>query len=240
MKLSNTKILIIDDDEKFRLLARKILENQGVHIFEASNLTQGLKRLEEAVPDLVLLDLNLGLEEHGSQFLKLRNANPRLLHIPVIICSSDGRTEVVKKVIDLGVSDYILKPFRPDWFLKKITRCLRKSEELTYQFSENEMQRSAKLSIQAEVLSLGEANCVLRSPVKFARHSEVSVSLKGLGEFQNQIPESDHIQILKKCRNNGLSRPSLQSQYDSLMTMLGVSEKEAMALRKLKSGWRKK
>lgn len=244
MSLQETKILIIDDDPNLRLLTRKILEAQGARIHECENLSDTYTVLKDLVPDLIILDLQLSENEHGSSFLHYRMSNSILKLIPVIICSSESRKEIVKKVIDLGINDYIIKPFRPDWLIKKIERTLKKQDHLTYTFTELEQQEVVTLQCEGQLISIGEANCVLRSPINFPRHAKIKLFLYGLQEYLNGPAKpsdlkAQDLNLEKSCRSNINSRPSLKGQYDSLFTLLGVSEREATLLRKLKVGWRK-
>ncbi len=237
MNLQSTKILVIDDDPKFRILTNKILTSQGAVVKECEDLNSAFDYLKNNIPDLILLDLQLSNDVHGSEFLKIRNTVAKLARIPVIICSSDNRREMVTNVIDLGVNDYIIKPYRPDWLIKKIYRCLKEQDAVAFTFTEPMLQQKITVSCEADLIALGEASCIIRSPISFSRLSETKITLEGISEYMKKNDVKIDFNPQKICRSNFSSRPSAKGQYDTLLTLLGVSEKEAHEIRKLKSGW---
>lgn len=102
-----TTALIIDDEPHVRVFLRLLLAEVGIkRTWEASNGQEGLTLVEEHVPKLVLLDLNLpGLE--GLEVLKQLSA----LHpeIPVVIVSSHNASSVIVECQKSGAIGYLLK-----------------------------------------------------------------------------------------------------------------------------------
>jgi DNA-binding response OmpR family regulator len=119
------KILIIEDDRFLRELIAKKLKNEGYEVAEAIDGEEGLKRIKEEKPDLVLLDLILpGID--GFEVLAKAKEDPNIAQIPVIILSNLGQREEVERGLKLGAIDYLIKAhFTPGEIIEKIKNILR-------------------------------------------------------------------------------------------------------------------
>jgi DNA-binding response OmpR family regulator len=118
------KILIVEDDKFLRELIAKKLKNEGFDVVEAVNGEEGLKKIKEERPDLVLLDLILpGID--GFEVLARVKEDPNLAQIPVIILSNLGQREEVERGLKLGARDYLIKAhFTPGEIVEKIKNIL--------------------------------------------------------------------------------------------------------------------
>jgi DNA-binding response OmpR family regulator len=118
------KILIVEDDKFLRELIAKKLKNEGFDVVEAVDGEEGLKKIKEERPDLVLLDLILpGID--GFEVLARVKEDPNLAQIPVIILSNLGQREEVERGLKLGASDYLIKAhFTPGEIVEKIKNIL--------------------------------------------------------------------------------------------------------------------
>jgi len=106
-------ILIADDrPDNLHLLATR-LSNEGYAFITAADGEETLQKLRSAMPDLVLLDVNMPKKD-GFEVLKEMRADPLIAHIPVIVITA-ARIEPkdVRFGLGLGADDYITKPF--DW-----------------------------------------------------------------------------------------------------------------------------
>lgn len=106
------RILVVDDDVLNRTLLAASLEEAGHIVQIARNGRQALEVLGAHPFDLVLLDL-LMPEMDGFQVLERMRGSSLLQHIPVIIISAADEKESVVRSIEMGATDYILKPFDP-------------------------------------------------------------------------------------------------------------------------------
>jgi len=120
------KILVIEDDKFLRELISQKLLKEGYEISEAIDGEEGLKKIKEEKPDLVLLDLILpGID--GFEVLSEIKDDPILAQIPVIILSNLGQKEDVEKGLKLGAVDYLIKAhFTPGEIVEKINNALKK------------------------------------------------------------------------------------------------------------------
>jgi len=119
------KILIIEDDKFLRELIAKKLQKEGYEISEAVDGEEGIKKVKEEKPDLVLLDLILpGID--GFEVLSRAKEDPALSQIPVIILSNLGQKEDVERGLGLGAVDYLIKAhFTPGEIIEKIRAILK-------------------------------------------------------------------------------------------------------------------
>jgi CheY-like chemotaxis protein len=120
------RVLLIDDDEEHRALARRILESAGHEVEEASDGAQGLKLFGKRRPDVVLTDINMpGLDGHDVI------AALGVLHaaVPVIAISGGSavaKDELLLRAAKLGAAEVITKPYDFRQLLGAVARALGK------------------------------------------------------------------------------------------------------------------
>ena len=118
------KILIIEDDKFLRELIARKLSDENFEIEQAIDGEEGMKKIKQLKPDLVLLDLILpGID--GFEVLVKMKEEPNLSSIPVIILSNLGQREDVERGLKLGAVDYLVKAhFTPNEIIKKVKGAL--------------------------------------------------------------------------------------------------------------------
>ena len=119
------RILVVDDDARFRQSLTAMLEMVGYHCLAAGSGAEALRLLEEETPDLVLLDLLMpGMDGH--QVLERVRRLGR--DVGIIIISVDTSWDSVKRTLRRGAENFIRKPYAPDEVLAAIETCLQKRE----------------------------------------------------------------------------------------------------------------
>ena len=109
-KHKNTNILTIDDSHFIRNVLKNILRSKDYNVFEASNVIDGKKIIENNDIHLILLDLIMpGID--GMSFLETLKSDKNYYDIPVIVISADESRENYSRVLKQGASDFIKKPF---------------------------------------------------------------------------------------------------------------------------------
>ena len=118
-------ILIIEDDKFLRELIVRKLTEEGFGVSEAVDGEEGIKKIKEEKPDLILLDLILpGID--GFEVLSKKKEDPALASIPVIILSNLGQKDDVEKGLKMGAVDYLIKAhFTPGEIIEKIKVVLK-------------------------------------------------------------------------------------------------------------------
>jgi len=122
----STTILIIDDDEKLNKLLAEFLGDFGFNTLSAVHPEDGLKKLKQKAPDLVILDVMLpGMD--GFEVCKIIRQNSA---VPIIMLTARG--ELMDKVVglELGADDYLPKPFEPRELVARIHSVLRRAKPI--------------------------------------------------------------------------------------------------------------
>jgi len=117
------KILIVDDEPHILKMVENRLKFSGYETITAQDGNEGLKKAQEQKPHLILLDILMpGM--NGFQTLKKLKEQEDTRNIPVIILTAKGQPQDVEEAINLGASDYVVKPFTPIVLLEKINKVL--------------------------------------------------------------------------------------------------------------------
>jgi len=119
------KILVVEDDKFLRELITQKLMKEDYETSEAVDGEEGIKKIKEEKPDLVLLDLILpGID--GFEVLSKKREDASLSQIPVIILSNLGQKEDVERGLKLGAVDYLIKAhFTPGEIIEKVKNALK-------------------------------------------------------------------------------------------------------------------
>ena len=119
------KILIIEDDKFLRELIVRKLNEEDFEVSEAVDGEEGIKKIIEEKPNLILLDLILpGID--GFEVLARMKKESALSSIPVIILSNLGQKDDVEKGLKMGAIDYLIKAhFTPGEIIEKIKAVLK-------------------------------------------------------------------------------------------------------------------
>ncbi len=116
------RILIIEDEPAIREVLRAYLEKEDYEVVEAADGLEGLERFRERKPHLVILDLMMPGVGGFDVLSQLRIWS----EAPVLILSAKGDEIDKIKGFDLGVDDYVTKPFSPGEVLRRVAVLLRR------------------------------------------------------------------------------------------------------------------
>jgi DNA-binding NtrC family response regulator len=118
------RILVIDDEEDIRESLETLLRMEGFQVDLASRATEGLRKLESANYDLVLLDLMMP-DRSGIEVLQ--EVRQRDADIPIFLITAYGSVEVAVQAIKAGASDYFSKPWDNEKLIIEIRRMIEAS-----------------------------------------------------------------------------------------------------------------
>lgn len=115
------KIVIIDDEEQVCEVLMEGLQDEGYQAFYATNGMDGLELIEKESPNLLLLDIRMpGMD--GMDVIRLiRDKYPNVI---IIVLTGAGNAEIRRKVIDMGVCEYLTKPINLEALVKNYIRPL--------------------------------------------------------------------------------------------------------------------
>ena len=121
------KVLIIEDEDVLRNILAKKLEKEGYEVVVAADGEKGMESVRNENPDIVLLDILLP-KKNGYQILEEMHDDVDLKKIPVLIISNSGQPVEVKRLLELGACDYLVKAdFEPKEVIDKMRICLNKN-----------------------------------------------------------------------------------------------------------------
>ncbi|HXK36310.1 MAG TPA: response regulator [Candidatus Paceibacterota bacterium] len=106
--MNKPSVVIVEDDEVLLKVLLDELNDAGIDVSSALDGEEGLKKIQEKRPDLVLLDLLLP-KKSGFEVLEDMKQATETRGIPVMILSMLGQDEDIKRGLGLGANDYIVK-----------------------------------------------------------------------------------------------------------------------------------
>ena len=119
------KVLMVDDEEKFRSTTKKILQRKGFDTVLAASGEEAIGKLDEH-PDVVILDIKMpGMDGHQA----LEEIKKRSPDIPVIMLTGHGALPSAKEALDKGAFDYLAKPCDINMLSDKIEEACRHAED---------------------------------------------------------------------------------------------------------------
>jgi two-component system KDP operon response regulator KdpE len=141
MNKSTNLVLLIDDEPKIRRFLRAGFElHGGFTVQEAENAAEGLRAATFNAPDLIILDLALP-DRRGSEVLELIRS---WSNVPIIVLSVESNEGEKVRLLELGVDDYVVKPFGIAELIARSQAALRRYFKSA---SENPVVTSGPLSI---------------------------------------------------------------------------------------------
>lgn len=119
----SVKILTTDDSKTVRIIVNKAFKSFDCQIVEAANGVEGLAAAAKEQPNIILLDITMPVMD-GVEMLTRLKADPALKGIPVIMLTAEGGRDQVLKIAKLGIRDYIVKPFKEDVLIEKVSKVI--------------------------------------------------------------------------------------------------------------------
>jgi two-component system cell cycle response regulator DivK len=117
--MANELILIVEDNEKNRKLARDVLQFKGYRTIEAETGEDGVALAIEHKPDLILMDYQLPGIDGIEAFRRIRNA-PATAHIPIVAVTASAMPEEAKKMKEAGFDGFQTKPINVKEFVQVV------------------------------------------------------------------------------------------------------------------------
>ncbi|MEY2666907.1 MAG: hypothetical protein RLZZ384_1078 [Pseudomonadota bacterium] len=128
-ELLQKKILIVDDAASMRTLTKAILREAGfTNVFDVPGGREALVKMAQIKVNIVICDWNMpGMS--GIELFQAVKKDPKLAVPPWIMLTSSSEGEKVKEAISVGITSYIVKPFKPDNLVTQIINKLKAAGE---------------------------------------------------------------------------------------------------------------
>lgn len=136
-------MVVIDDDIQIRNYLKQLF-NDTFNLFEADNGQTGLELVVEHLPDIIICDVFMqGI--NGIEVCSVLKQNEHTKHIPIILLTASSSSEVKLQGIELGVDDYIGKPFEKELLIARVHSILKNRNVLQeYFFNEVTLQSNSQ------------------------------------------------------------------------------------------------
>lgn len=123
--MDKKSILLVEDDSFVSDIYQTKISSEGFDIMVAENGLEAVKRLEEKIPDLILLDIIMPYMD-GIETLKKIKSEEKWKKIPVILLTNLSEKEKIEEALELGASDYLIKShFTPSEVIAKVNAVLK-------------------------------------------------------------------------------------------------------------------
>ncbi len=123
------RVLVVDDDRNLRKIIATNLELAGFLVTSAVDGRDALEKIEDQVPDVVLLDLMMPLMDGYEVARRIRrHHNLAIANVPIIILTAKSETEDKLRGFEAGADDYMTKPFGPQELLARVRAKIRRVE----------------------------------------------------------------------------------------------------------------
>lgn len=117
------RILIAEDENDIRDLVEFTLTYAGHEVHKAKNGAEAVDLAPEVMPDLILMDVRMP-RMTGLEACRIIKEIDSLKDVPVVFLTARGQESEVGEGLDAGASEYILKPFAPEYLTRRISEIL--------------------------------------------------------------------------------------------------------------------
>jgi len=118
--MEKKNILLVEDSHIIQLLIQAILEDNEYNVEFVSDGKQALEYLKKNKPDILILDLMMPVMDGFKMLDRIEKPIP----YPILVVTARSDFKSIGKAIELGASDYLIKPFNANNLLNKIERLL--------------------------------------------------------------------------------------------------------------------
>jgi DNA-binding response OmpR family regulator len=158
-------VLIADDDEAIRKLLRSLLERKGYAVIEATNGTEAVLEVRRSLPDLAVLDWEMPFAT-GREVAAALKSDPLTRRIPIVMLTGRSRVDDKIDALNVGVQDFITKPFDLREFDARVDQQLRWRRLL------DDPANAPKIAVPAPQHDGREPAVVLRDTMEEAERAE--------------------------------------------------------------------
>jgi|SRR4051812_33003807 DNA-binding response OmpR family regulator len=135
-------VLVVDDDPVILKLLEVNFEMEGFEVVRAADGAEGLERARAVLPDIVILDVMMP-RMTGYEVAKALREDEDTAHIPIIFVTARAQSQDVERGMELGVDDYVTKPFDPLDLIARVNTLLARSRAAAEANGERAPQPSA-------------------------------------------------------------------------------------------------
>lgn len=151
------QIVLIEDDVACRQMVRRVLAQKGHTVQEAATAPEGIELARRELPDLILSDINLG-EVDGYSVLSVVRSTPALANVPVILMTGGADATSMRRGMEGGADDFLLKPFTAASLIGAVEARLKKQESVRREAAETQARLLAMLEATPDLVATARAD----------------------------------------------------------------------------------
>lgn len=121
---ANQRVLIVDDIDSNRMLLRRLLHDTGLELHEAASADAALACIQALQPDLVLMDIRMPGKGGDTAISEIRRL-PGCSTLPIIAVTANAMEGERERLLELGATDFISKPFRREEIIRRLAGILQ-------------------------------------------------------------------------------------------------------------------
>ncbi len=217
------KILIVDDQRSVLLTLEVLLKSRDHSVVPCTNAMDALHALTSEPFDLVVTDAIMPGGSDGYALTQTIRHHPVLGKIPVVLLTGKREKSDIQKGIDVGVSDYVVKPLDPELFLAKIEKLLAVNPKEISNFAEASVGMAAEWDTGTVVQRVSELGLQLQSHIPLPVGKIVSLRSDLFIEIGITAPPMR----IDSC----VEAPGGDGRYHIEAHFVGVTEKELAPIR---------
>ena len=198
-----TKILVIDDDIAINELIKVNLELQGYEVIQAFNGIEGFALAKQEVPALIVLDVMMPEVDGFTVAQRIRQADD-ISDTPIIMLTALSQLNDKVNGFNLGVDDYLTKPFEIDELLVRVRALLKRTSKIPKSVAVKELLTYKEITLLPETYSVQIFDKIQRlTPIEFdifnllfQNHGNMVSSQKLLKEVWGYDPD-DNVETIR-------------------------------------------
>ena len=192
------KILVIDDEQSINELIKINLELSGYKVIQALDGIKGFALAKQELPNAVILDVMMP-EVDGFTVAQRIRQNPTTKNIPILMLTALSQINDKVKGFDIGVDDYLTKPFEMEELKVRIRALLKRSNQIPESIAMKELLNVGEITLLPETYSVKIHDKVAKlTPIEFdifnllfQNHGNMVSSAKLLGDIWGYAPDDD-------------------------------------------------
>lgn len=192
------KILVIDDDVAINELIKINLELNGYSVVQAFDGIEGFAVAKQELPSLVILDVMMP-DVDGYTVAQRMRQHPELKDVPILMLTALSQLNDKVKGFDIGVDDYLVKPFEMDELKVRVRALLKRSNQIPESVAVKELLTYKEITLLPETYSVKINDKIAKlTPIEFdifnllfQNHGNMVSSAKILKEIWGYEPDDD-------------------------------------------------
>lgn len=197
------KVLVIDDDIAINELVKINLELSGYKVIEALDGIKGFALAKQELPNVIVLDVMMP-EVDGYTVAQRIRQNPSTKNIPILMLTALSQLDDKIKGFDIGIDDYLVKPFEMDELKVRIRALLKRSNQIPESIATKEILTIKEVTLIPEsyIVKINDKNAKL-TPIEFEifnllfqNHGNMVSSSKLLSDIWGYSPD-DEIETIR-------------------------------------------